>query len=296
MEKEQVYDLTVQDQGLPPISDETLISLAEQAEKRVAALSKIKKAALSITNPRDWADQNGNPYLQVSGSEKVARIFGISWRIGEPVYEVEEGGHFTFTYKGQFSLAGATIEAIGTRSSKDGFFKKYTYEGTGDNKKKIELPPSEIDKGDVKKAAFTNLLGNGITRILGLRNLTWSDLEEFAKIKKDQVGKVDYKKSGKQQDQHIASEDALTINTSVTDVRKKEGTNKKTNKPYTMFIIKEMNGGEFSTFSETFAKLAKEAKESGRPVTITYKEGQYGKDLENIKFNDGGPGEETGGE
>lgn len=206
MEKEQVYDLTVQDQGLPPISDETLISLAEQAEKRVAALSKIKKAALSITNPRDWADQQGNPYLQVSGSEKVARIFGISWRIGEPVYEVEEGGHFTFTYKGQFSLAGATIEAIGTRSSKDGFFKKYTYEGQGENKKKIELPPSEIDKGDVKKAAFTNLLGNGITRILGLRNLTWSDLEEFAKIKKDQVSRVDYKKKGEKEEGNDTSD------------------------------------------------------------------------------------------
>jgi len=115
-----------QDVIIQPISDNTLVALAENAEKRVDALNKIKKAALKATNPRDWTDQNGNPYLQVSGSEKVGRVFGISWRIDEPVFEKEEGGHFGYTYKGYFELAGAEIEAIGTRSSKDGFSRNMT--------------------------------------------------------------------------------------------------------------------------------------------------------------------------
>ena len=42
-------------------------------------------------------------------------------------------------------------------------------------------------------AALTNLLGNGITRLLGIRNLTWEDLEKYAGIKKDEVSKVEYK-------------------------------------------------------------------------------------------------------
>jgi hypothetical protein len=185
-EKENIGDL-------PAIADNTLIQLAEQAEKRIDAMHKIKRVALKLTNRHDWTDQNGKPYMQVSGAEKVARLFGISWQIDEPVLENEEGGHYSFTYKGYFSLAGATIEAIGTRSSKDGFFRKYDY-STGS---KTELPASAIDRGDVKKAAYTNLLGNGITRILGLRNLTYEDLQEFAGISKDMIAKVEYKSKPK---------------------------------------------------------------------------------------------------
>jgi hypothetical protein len=205
-------NLEVIDNGIPAIGDSTLLALAEQAEKRVNALNKIKRAALLATNARDWTDQNGNPYLQVSGSEKVGRVFGIAWKIDEPVFEQEESGHFSYTYKGYFTVAGATIEAIGTRSSKDGFFKRYA--GKGEDRK--ELPPSEIDKGDLKKAAYTNCIGNGITRLLGLRNLTWADLEEFAGIKKDQVGRVDYKKNGKTEEGNNQSDKSK-----ITDAQRK---------------------------------------------------------------------------
>ena len=46
-------------------------------------------------------------------------------------------------------VANLTIEEIGVRSSRDGFFKRYSYE----NGNKSALPPSEIDQGDIKKAA-----------------------------------------------------------------------------------------------------------------------------------------------
>jgi len=182
---------------LPAIADNTLVAVAEQAEKRVEAMHKIKRMALKLTNPHDWVDENGKPYLQASGGEKVARLFGISWRISEPVRDIIEGGHFTYTYHGEFSLAGASIEAIGTRSSKDGFFKKYEWKGEGEKRTRVELPVSEIDPGDVKKSAYTNLLANGITRLLGIRNLTYEDLKEFAGITKEQLTSVEYKKAGK---------------------------------------------------------------------------------------------------
>ena len=261
---------------VPAIGDSTLLALAEQAEKRVMALNKIKRAALLATNARDWTDQNGNPYLQVSGAEKVARVFGIAWKIDEPIMEIEESGHFSYTYKGYFTVAGATIEAIGTRSSKDPFFKRYA--GRGDDRH--ELPPSELDKGDLKKAAYTNLLGNGITRLLGLRNLTWEDIKEYAGITKDQVGRVDYKKNGKAQS-GIASESAQTVTVDVSDVRmaafkKKDGSQGE------KYIIK--NGdATYDTFSKSFATTAKEAKEAGLKVEITYTENQWGKNIESLK-------------
>ena len=178
---------------LPAIADKSLIQIAEEAEKRADAMNKIRRISLKQTNASDWVDQQNKPYLQVSGAEKIARLFGVSWRISEPVFESLEGGHFSYSYNGEFSLAGATIEAIGSRSSKDGFFKKYKYVG----EERVELPPSEIDRGDVKKSAYTNLIGNGITRLLGIRNLTYGDLEEFAGIKREHITSIQYRKGGK---------------------------------------------------------------------------------------------------
>jgi hypothetical protein len=258
-----VYDADVTEVSTP-IADTTLINLAEQAEKRIDAMNKIKRVAIKLTNVHDWVDQGGKPYIQVSGAEKIARMFGISWRISEPVKDNLEGGHFSYTYKGYFSLAGATIEAIGTRSSKDGFFKKYKYVGS----EKTELPASEIDAGDVKKSAYTNLIGNGITRLLGIRNLTYDDLKEFAGITPEMIGKVDYKKSGKQQST-VSEEGAQKIKGvcgAITKrTKKKDGTAMKN----PLYVI-PIDGKEYTTFSESFLKVAKDAFEAGLPVEITY--------------------------
>lgn len=279
--KEYVVDTQVET-GLTPITDDTLMSLADQAEKRIDAMNKIKRVAIKLTNRHDWTDQGGKPYLQVSGAEKIGRMFGISWRISEPVKETIEGGHFSFTYKGYFSLAGATIEAIGTRSSKDGFFKKYGYE----NGTKTELPSSEIDAGDVKKSAYTNCIGNGITRLLGIRNLTYEDLQEFAGITPDQLGKVAYKKKGTA-DAGIQEEAAKKIVSQISDVRKQTGKTK-AGKDFTKYIISNGNA-EYSTFSESNAKIAKEAKDSDLWAEIHYKTTQYGNDLTAICLVDTPP-------
>lgn len=183
--------------ALPAIVDENIVAVAAHAEARLEALEKIKRVALKVTNPHDWVDENGKPYLQGSGAEKVARVFGVSWRISESTTENLDGGHYIISITGEFALGGAIITAIGTRSSKDGFFKKYKYVGEGEKKERIELPVSEIDRGDVKKSAYTNLIANGITRLLGIRNLTYADLTEYAGITKDQVTVVEYKKGGK---------------------------------------------------------------------------------------------------
>lgn len=186
---------TIVEEGLPAIADDTLLAIAKMAEARIDAVIKIKQLALKVTNAADWTDQQGKPYLQVSGAEKIANLFNISWGFltSEPLYEQDDDGHYTYTFKGRFSMGGRTIEVEGSRSSRDSFFKQYLYEG---DKKKEKSIDERDNKRDVKMAALTNLLGNGITRLLGIRNLTWEDLEAFAGIKKDQVGKVEYKKGG----------------------------------------------------------------------------------------------------
>jgi len=182
----------------PVFADDALIQIANQAEARIDAVVKIKQVALKVTNVDDWVDQQGKPYLMASGSEKIANLFNISWRIDEPVIDKEtdpDGKEFiTYTYKGEFSLGGRTIEVEGSRSSRDEFFKKYIWEN---GKKAGEKP---LDRRDLKMAALTNLLGNGITRILGIRNLTYEDLEKFAGIKKENVKGIQYKEQGEKKD------------------------------------------------------------------------------------------------
>lgn len=165
--------------------DDQLLAVAAAAERRVEAINRIKILSLKVTNAHDWNDQGGKPYMGVSGAEKVARLFGISWRLNEPIREDHDDGHFDYSFKGYFSMGTAEIEVIGTRGSQDPFF--------GGSKDR-PIPPSEIDRNDVKKGAMTNCIGNGISRLLGIRNLTWEELAQ-AGIKREDVSKVTYRDS-----------------------------------------------------------------------------------------------------
>lgn len=190
------------------LSSDGLLEMARQAEQRVEAIKKIKILSLRVTNPHDWTDQGGRPYLQVSGAEKVARLFGVSWRFDPPMLIIEESGHFRYEYKGYFSMGMVEIEVVGTRSSSDPFFA-----GSKDRPK----PPSEIDKGDVMKAAFTNCIGNGVTRLLGIRNLTYEDLQE-AGIDPAKMGRVEYKKGAEMSAEvQFQQTEILTMLTEMSD-------------------------------------------------------------------------------
>lgn len=184
-----------EDMIVSPLESDKLIAVAEAAERRAEAIKKIKRQALRITNERDWTDQNGRPYIQASGAEKIARLFGVSWRfVGEPQRFDEDSGHFRFDISMEFVMGGSTVEVRGSRSSKDPFFTtRYRWDDEAKRKVKFELPPTEIDKADVMKSAITNAIGNGISRILGIRNLVWEDLKE-AGLNPSKIAKIEYSK------------------------------------------------------------------------------------------------------
>lgn len=292
MEEQKVYEVGYSE-GVPQLADDSLIRIAREAEARINAVNKIKQIALMVTNARDWTDQQGQPYLQVSGSEKVAGVFNVSWRIDEPVFEEEPDGHFTYTYRGRFTIPGREIEVTGSRSSKDPFFKKYEWI----DDKKVEKPISAIDKRDVKMAAMTNLLGNGITRLLGIRNLTWEDLDRYASIKKDQVGKIEYKgktnkpplkepqktdKTKKEEKKQDSKSGVFTTTVNVKEITHKDG-KKKDDTPYRIFIIMDEKDVRYATFSESFTDIAATALSKKQPVKITYEVGEYGNKISNIE-------------
>ena len=171
----------------PMVTEEDLENAIKKAERMETLVRKIKTLAIKQTNPHDWVDMQGKPYLQSSGAEKIARMFGISWRIceGYPKREDikdEKGSYYMYTYKGEFTMGGKSIEIIGTCSQKDKFL------GT---QGKAERPASEIDETNIIKKANTNMIARGITTILGIRNLTWDEVHSGG-VEQNQTNKVVY--------------------------------------------------------------------------------------------------------
>ncbi len=182
----EVVNEDVQSQELDVFQGETdMIVLAEQ---RAGRFKKILNLALSVTTYRDWVNQNGNPYLVHSGAERISKLFGLSVTNmkRQKRWESDENGdkYYLYEYTGQvIARDGMTQDCLGMCSSKDAFFGK---------KNKEYLPISMIDETNIQKAAYTNCIVNGITHFLGLRNVTWDQLES-AGIIRDKIIKVEYK-------------------------------------------------------------------------------------------------------
>lgn len=202
----EVTDLTARPQSgaLLDASTDNILYLAEQADKYIIAMNKVMTAALKITNELDWVIIGDKPYLQESGASKVARLFGISIQLlGAPTVEHDSVGYKTYTYKARFMLKDQYIECEGSRSASEDFFA-----GKGKTKK-----PDETDERDVKMAAYTNCLNNGIKRLIpGLRGIDIKTLED-AKLDVSKIKGYTFKtgskggNSGRAEDSGIVCED-----------------------------------------------------------------------------------------
>lgn len=189
-----IVDLTARpqaDNGLLDTNTDNILYLADKAEKYIEAMNRIMDAALRITSELDWVLIGGKPYLQESGTTKVARLFGISIQlIGTPLVEVDSEGYKTYTYKARFMLKDQFIECEGSRGMKEDFFAKQ-------GKDKSLKKPDEIDDRDVKMAAYTNCLNNGIKRLIpNLRNIDVATLER-AGLDVSKIGGYTFKEGAK---------------------------------------------------------------------------------------------------
>jgi hypothetical protein len=177
--------VVVPGQSLAEVTDDIIAS----AERRIANIEKIIGLALRITNEHDWVDQQGKPYLTASGAEKIARLFGVCWsniKTEKILTEDEKGKFYFYQTSGIFSLRNDKVEAVGTCSSKDQFFAKRGGQ---------LLPLSDVDETNIMKASYSNCTVNGITRLLGLRNLTWEQVESSG-LKRGKVAAVAYAQGG----------------------------------------------------------------------------------------------------
>lgn len=192
MEESQVYNLPV----VEPTALESMDDLLALAERRIEKIQKMITLSLKVTNTTDWVDQQGKPYLMGSGAEKVARLWGLkihSVKSEKITTEDEKTRFYYYMVTGVAELPGGrdSIVAVGTCSSKDQFFAVGTIEIDG-KKERVLKPQSEVDETNIMKSAYTNFMVNAITRLLGIRNLTFDQLKQ-AGIDTDKIGKVEYR-------------------------------------------------------------------------------------------------------
>lgn len=253
--------------AMPVVSESDLEAALKIAERNEKLAKKIKLLAIKQTNPKDWVDQDGKPYLQSTGAEKVARLFGISWRIckGYPDKEIHKddaGSYYIYTCKGEFFMGGNSIEAMGTCSQRDKFF------GHKGGELKAE---SEIDVTNIIRKAVTNMEVNGITRILGIRNLTWEELAECG-IRQAGSNAVNYKTKSGQTEEVEGIIAALNV--------KSGGT--KGGKAWKLYELTVKNV-RLATFDAQLGEAAVEAKRQGMQVHITYKNDGKGNKVETLE-------------
>jgi hypothetical protein len=160
-------------------------------ESRNKAMERLLEYAVRSTSPEQWVDQGGNPYLTAGGAQAVARRCGVKFTDVEERREThtdEGGSYYEYVFISTVSLAGAwdRIEGVvGSCTSRDPFI------GTGAGK-----GLSDVDPGDIRKKAQTNMTQRGITQLLGLRGLSWETLARFG-VTPNGASKVEYKLGAK---------------------------------------------------------------------------------------------------
>jgi hypothetical protein len=191
--------VTERELAVQPKEGVDLLANLLQLEKQMQAYKKLIGIAIQFTESGDWTDQQGTPYMLVSGASKVAAPFGISISIPAFTREVRhdaKGEWYLYTCQLVAKCAVLGIERgfIGTCSSRDKFFATSTEwkQVNGEKQKITTLKPIEdVDEGNVKKKAYTNAFNNAVQNLLGLKKLSWEYLDKQG-IKKDQTAKVEY--------------------------------------------------------------------------------------------------------
>lgn len=189
-------ELVVQpDPGFDPLAN------IQRLEKQLAAYKKLVGIAIQYSDSADWCDQNGTPYLLVSGASKIAAPFGISTSPPAFTREVRSDNKgkwyfYTCHLTAKCNVLGIERGFIGTCSSRDKFFassSEWVEQGPGQPKKKVNTlkPIEDVDEGNVKKKSYTNAFNNAVQNLLGLKKLTWEYLDKF-QIRKGEATRVDY--------------------------------------------------------------------------------------------------------
>ena len=144
--------------------------ILEELKEQVALRREAALILISLTTPKDWTNLGDKPYLTESGVSKIASVIGVQF--SEPQIEESAGddaqGHFIeYTCRLEAMWRGKVLPEIGTSTTRDQFFARANGE---------DLPFEKINRMNVKKKCVTNAHGRALTKMLGLRGLSWDEI------------------------------------------------------------------------------------------------------------------------
>lgn len=173
----------------------------EEAGKQIALRSKLLMTALKALKPHDLQDFDGKPYLEGEGAARIMAVIR-GFKVGEAKFTVEQiAPHYFVECAIPIEFKGATTVAIGDCSTQDSFFTgkdgqsgrygKYVTQ-TGS-----EVMATRLLLGDAKKKARENAISRGVSELLGIKGLSWQDLEQLG-LKRGEAGASISFKTGSQ--------------------------------------------------------------------------------------------------
>lgn len=192
MSEEEAVQVEVEKEDAIPepraLASTNQFDMVREAEARAEMIGKIIPSLVKACHKRNIIDMGGNPYIDDDGCQKIARTIGISY--SQPAvdgyYDTDEKTKekvWVVEVSGEASAFGQSLHEVGACTSSDQFLARR------------DLPMIQL-KIEVKKKAYANWRGRCVRGLLGLKELTWEELEKYG-FTRDGANSVDFKKGGK---------------------------------------------------------------------------------------------------
>jgi len=188
-----------------PIVDTNGSMLSEQfvetADKQIVLRSRLLMTGLKALKPHDFQNFEGKPYLEGEGAARIMAVVR-GFKVGEARFVIETmTPHYFIDCSIPMEFMGATTVAIGDCSTSDVFFTGR--DGKGGrfgkylNQTGSDVMAARLLLGDAKKKARENAISRGVSELLGIKGLSWSDLAELG-FNRSQAGATITFKQGSQ--------------------------------------------------------------------------------------------------
>lgn len=185
------------DTGLRPVD---LGQLQTWADTRQKALAILMEVAIASTRAADWSDQGGKPYPEQGACSAIIGLVGITItppKLEKEYFEDELGRYYIYFLESEVTVPKfgiGPLPIIGRASSRDQFFAWRTIDGV-----KQLRPQSEVDPGDIKSKAYTNLRYRAVkAAVPEIAGMTWERLTELTggKVARGKVRQIHYGDAG----------------------------------------------------------------------------------------------------
>lgn len=158
--------------------------------------SKIREAAIGVTQTEDWTNWGGKYRLNESGASKIMSQLGIHEETIESRKVNETWGYtiyITRRYVPSWNTS-ASFDAVGSCRSDDAFVAVRRVWSKEQNRKVTKvLPAEEVDESNVLKAALANCRVNGVIAVCGIKTVAVAELEEAKYVDISRIEEVSFK-------------------------------------------------------------------------------------------------------